>query len=205
MDDKELLSRSIMEYALACKKAMDALNTAAEVANRVVGARRIAADPGQADASRQMFTGMAQRDEVAFRPLYQAFEEARALVKQAGAALISACHELDPDVELRNHLAAVNPPLLDTVAAAVICMRAPFRPPAGPFIDALQQANAAMENEPYFGQPGFTGFIYRGAPTSPAQPGVSSVADELEKLAGLRDKDIITGAEFATLKAKLLG
>jgi hypothetical protein len=193
-----------MEYALACKNAMDALNAAVEVANRVVGARRIAADPGQAAASRQVFTGMANEKEAEFRPLYQVFEEARTLVKQAGANLIAACQESDPDVELRNHLAAVNPPLLDTVAAAVICMRAPFRPPASPFMDALQQANATIENEPYFGQPGFNGFIYRGVPIAPAQPGMSSVADELEKLAGLRDKGIITDAEFATQKAKLL-
>lgn len=203
-DDQALIRRLIMEYAYACKKVMDALNAAAETANHVVGARRIAADSGQAPASRQMFAAMAEKTEAEFRPLCQAFEEARALAKQAGANLIAACAESDPDVELRNQLLAVDPPLLDMVAAAVICMRAPFRAPASPFMDALQQANAAMANEPYFGQPGFNGFIYRDPPTVPAQPGPSSVADELAKLANLRDKGIITDAEFAAQKARLL-
>jgi putative oligomerization/nucleic acid binding protein len=204
VEDKELIGRLIMEYALACQKAMGALNAVVEVGNHVVGARRIAADPGQAEASRQVFTGQAQREEVKFRPLYDAFEEARAQVKQAGADLIAACQDSDPDAALHGHLGAVNPQLLDTVATAVIFMRAPFRPPAAPFMDALQQGNVAMENEPYYGQPGFSGFIYSGAPTASAQSG-TSVADELEKLAGLRDKGILTDTEFAAQKAKLLG
>jgi hypothetical protein len=78
-----------MEYALACQKAMGALNAAVEVGNRVVGARRIAADPGQAEASRQVFTGMAREAEAEFRPLYDVFEEARVQVKLAGASVPS--------------------------------------------------------------------------------------------------------------------
>jgi hypothetical protein len=203
-DDKALVGRLIMEYARTCQMVMDALNAALAEANRVIGARRLATDPSQAHASRQVFSRMAEQKEAEFLPLYHAFEEARASAQQIGADLTAACQESDPDAELRDHLITVNPPLLDTVAAAVICMRAPFRPPAGAFIDALRQANTAMAQEPYFGQPGFKGFIYRNPPSVPAQPGPSSVADELAKLADLRDKGVLTDAEFAAQKARLL-
>ncbi len=40
---------------------------------------------------------------------------------------------------------------------------------------------------------------------STSGPAAASVADELEKLAGLRDRGILTDAEFASEKKKLLG
>ena len=188
------------------------MNAAVEVGNTVVNARRMATDPGQAEASRHFFNEMVGKEEIKFRPLYQAFEQAKEQAAQAGVALRQAFEEAPAaevggslDSELRTFLDIVDPALLNTVSAAVIAMRAPFRPPAGPFMEALQQANADVANEPYFGQPGFKGFIYTGPPAVPAQPGATSVADELTKLATLRDKGVLTDAEFAAQKAKLLG
>jgi hypothetical protein len=47
--------------------------------------------------------------------------------------------------------------------------------------------------------------ISLGAPSLPAPAASTSVADELAKLAGLRDQGILTEDEFSAQKAKLLG
>lgn len=57
---------------------------------------------------------------------------------------------------------------------------------------AQQQAQVAFASHP------------SGAP-APASHPAGSVADELEKLAGLRDRGVLTEAEFETQKGKLLG
>jgi hypothetical protein len=43
------------------------------------------------------------------------------------------------------------------------------------------------------------------APVAPAGPTSTSVADELTKLAALRDSGVLTEDEFAVQKARLLG
>jgi hypothetical protein len=160
-EDKVVLGRLIMEYARACQKVMDALNAALERANLAVGGHRLAEDPTVDLGSRERYADAAKRNEAQFGPLYRDFEESRALAKQAGARLIAACPESDPELVLAAHLLEVEPKLLNMLGSAIMYLRTPFGSTARAFAEAVEQTNAAMASEPYPDEPGFRGLIYR--------------------------------------------
>jgi tetratricopeptide (TPR) repeat protein len=152
-----VLTRSYIE---ACGNVLDAANACANVANRAVGARDMAAPRPQHEISIETFTQVAENAEKNFAPLYRTFSDECAAACDIAAQLL-ASHP-DP-VYVEAMLAfAFDEEASGKVATVKALLTATFGSDPAGFTRGVAQANELMQRAPEVGN------IYR-APG----PGVS--------------------------------
>ncbi|GIJ44000.1 hypothetical protein Val02_08860 [Virgisporangium aliadipatigenens] len=157
-EDAQALRRFAEEYGRACSNMLTSIEAALRVANDATATRNMAEKRPQHEISIRNFADMASRLEEEFAPLYRAFDNARALAKEAGARLVAGCRNSDPEVVL---LASLDPQTYSETGAAVEYLRAPFGPTPRAFVAAVKAGNAAISSAPDFGEPAFRGHVYR--------------------------------------------
>ena len=123
-------------YVTACGEVLTAANACLEVTNRAVGARGMIAErqndglPGTPIAIRN-FTGMAEKAEREFAPLYSSFDAAYTTARDAAAQLLAA--QSDPIFSEMLLAATVGEDMLDNVATVKGILGATFGPTPPPF------------------------------------------------------------------------
>lgn len=130
-------------YAAACGEALAAANACAEVANRAVGARDMAAKRPQHEISIGHFTETAEQMEEEFIPLYRTFVEACTRARDTAESFLSAQTEHDPELVLGFN---VDSDVLDEVATVKAILRANSGPTPAGFVEGVQEANAIMKD-----------------------------------------------------------
>jgi hypothetical protein len=137
------------EYATKCLEVLASANACLEVANGAVGARRMIAEhqhdglPGTPIAIRN-FTGVAEKAEADFLPVFGAFQRTCADARETAASLIAAAADQD---QAEIELALLLPDdVYDQVATAKWIMRANYGSGAGDFIESVEETNRLMQN-----------------------------------------------------------
>lgn len=136
-------------YATSCREALAATNACLDVANTAVGARNVANQRPQAEASIQVFTRKAEQAEHEFIPLYRAFVEACSNARDAAKSLLSAGAEDDAEIVLALNVQADE---LDDVATAKAILLANFGSTPAGFVEGIEEVNAILKDP--FPEPG---------------------------------------------------
>lgn len=136
-------------YATSCRETLAAANACLEVANKAVGARDVANQRPQAEASIQAFMKMAEQAEDKFISLYRAFTEACSKTRKTAEGLLSAQAEHDPEIVLGLN---VQPDVLNEVATAKAILLANFGSTPAGFVEGIEEVNAILKDP--FPEPG---------------------------------------------------
>lgn len=166
--DRAWVDRLITDLVSVCGDTMDALQSALEVANHVVGARRMAGARPQHDISIQTFADMAERKEQEWRPLMMAARDlhtrARRISQELADILSPEFDGLDPDMYVFSKVPAET----NMLAAAVEFLRIDLSSlSAEAFVERVGQANNRVTTSPGYGEPGYEGLLYSAHPYLP--------------------------------------
>lgn len=131
-------------YASACGEVLTAVNACSEIANRAVGARRMAAQRPQHELSIQSFTRFAERSEQEFAPLYRTFDDACAAARDIAAQLLAS----QPDPAFAEVLLAgiVGDDVLGNVATVKGILTARFGSSPAGFVQGIEEANELIRS-----------------------------------------------------------
>lgn len=160
----DLAATRARSYAAACTTALAAANECLEVANRAVGAHKMAAQRPQHEISIQHFANLAAQEDQNFVPLYRAFSAASSAAKAAAAELLACDTERDPEMILMMCVSEDDYTNTGTVRHLLL---ADFGPTPTTYLEGLERANAAIQADIFgLGEEGFQGHIYSPPPSS---------------------------------------
>jgi Tetratricopeptide repeat. len=143
-------------YAAACAEVKNSAVPVIEVAQRAVNAHDLSHQGHE--ISRERFRRLAAQEEAAFVPLYQAFEEACAVARDAAATFRVAAGSEDVELIL---LETLDDDTYSMTETAGHLLRGRYGPTASQFWDGMEVASAAMNADVYyFGDDGFIGHVH---------------------------------------------
>jgi len=129
-------------YVAACVDVVNAMNAATEKADNARAARAAADRRPQHEISIRNFTAVAERQERAFVPLYEAFAAANTRAREAAKRLLEVCGSRDPDSVL---LEVSGEEGWRQAGVVAHLLRATFGPSPSGFRRGVEAVNAAIE------------------------------------------------------------
>lgn len=150
-----------LAYATSCDAVVKAASTCLDSANTAIGARNMAAQRPQHEASIANFTSFAEKAEREFAAQYPTFDQACAKARVAARDLLAAPGDNDPEIVL--FTSGLGEERLDEVAKAKRILRSRFRPTPQTFTEGIAETNRLLNDPDPEG-----GNIYR--PRAPSGP-----------------------------------
>lgn len=140
-DDSDRLLRTYVDLCLGVKTGLE---TCLEFANRVMGAREIAARRPQAEASIKNFERVAVRAEAEFATTYEEFSQTCDRARETAASITST---IETSAGIERLMAMYEMETLDEIAITKSILRSKFGPTVPQFLQGLEETNQRISGE----------------------------------------------------------